>query len=702
MPSPIVEPAPLDQPMPAPGALVIRNALLIALACWLFGVASFETGAGHGFDKLIWLPSGIGLAAMLALGWRYWPAVALGGAALGISHGLGMAGALVLGAAGVVEALVGAYLLRRAGFDRRCERLRDVLALVLVAFGAAVPASALEYLALVPGAPGDVGAIVWWACFIGRALGALLIVPLALANTRALRSVAGGLRLFELLVLVAGTGGLSLAVFASMGDPDMFNPLPYALFPLLFWGALRFGPREVSALLLLAGFIAVWGTAGGDGPFAMSTREAALGALYLYLSVVSIVALALAAAISERRRSEEMLSWIAHATAPFTDESFFRELIRHMAGAFGFKVVLISECADFPVTRVRTLACWHENDFAPNAEYELADTPCAQVVATGKPVCVPDRVGELYARERGLGVQGYLGVPMMDSSNERVIGHLAFLSDGPMDEAVLQSPLFQILSSRAGAELRRKRAEEQGRHHMQQLAQVSRALALGEMGSAIAHELNQPLAAIASYSQACRRLMQAGESGAEVQRAMERIGVQAERAGEILRRLRGFLAQSDTVVTRLDLDTLVAEVIDLARPEARQRAVSLVPELAGKLPPVSIDGIQIQQVVLNLIRNAIEAVAEHDGPVRSVSVATSVSDGEVCVAVSDSGPGIAPELVERIFEPFFTTKRSGTGIGLAISTSIAEAHGGRLRFEPRPDGGARFVLYLPQSRSAHD
>jgi integral membrane sensor domain MASE1 len=241
MPHPTLETARLAQPTSLVGAVFARNAALIALACWIFGMASFETGAGPGFDKLIWLPSGIGLAAILGFGWRYWPALVVGGVALGLSHGLNIVGALVLGAAAGIEALIGAWLLRRVRFDSRCERLRDVLALSLVAFGAAVPASVLEYLALAPGAPGEAGAIVWWACFIGRALGALLIVPLALANTAALRSVAGGARLFELLLLVGGTGGLSLAVFASMGDPDMFNPLPYALFPLLFWGALRFG-----------------------------------------------------------------------------------------------------------------------------------------------------------------------------------------------------------------------------------------------------------------------------------------------------------------------------------------------------------------------------------------------------------------------------------------------------------------------------
>ncbi len=658
----------------------------------------------------------------------------------------------------------------------------------------------------------------WWVCWLGRALGILLVLPLALGWLPPSRPMPQGWRLVEAVLLTLVTGGLSLGVFGAMGDPHMFNPLPYALFPLLFWGALRFGPREVSALLLLAALVAAWGTGGGNGPFALAAREGSLASLYLYLSVAAVVALALAASIeerarvgealaareaqyrelvetmnegvvaldsggrvrfasgpfarmarttpqalhgrtatallgegarawpvspdperdvqpsfeaelavangaplpvsvsprairdeagridgwlavvadvSERRRTDDMLRWIARATAPLTGEAFFRELMRHMADAFHFKYAFITECVNYPVTRLRTLACWAGNGFAPNEEYDLAGTPCENTVSGCRVHCIRDHVEDRYPADEGMGVQGYLGVPIMDSSGERIIGHVAFLSETPMDEAVLSSPLFQILTSRAGAELRRKRAEEQGRQHLQQLAQVSRALALGEMGSAIAHELNQPLAAVATYAQASRRMLEAGESGAEVRHALERIAAQAERAGEILRRLRGFLADSGAAPAIADLGRLTAEVIDLARPEARQRGVALVVEPAPGLPPVRVDGIQVQQVVLNLVRNAIEACAGAAGEARVVSVATRAEDGGAVVAVTDTGPGVAPELAERVFEPFFTTKADGTGIGLAISRSIAEAHGGRLRLEHPEAGGARFVFWMP-------
>ena len=574
----------------------------------------------------------------------------------------------------------------------------------------------------------------------------------------------------------------------------------------------------------MTAFVAAWGTAGGNGPFALSAREASLGSLYLYLSVAGIGALALSASIaertgvagalaaserqyrelvetmnegvialdtrgrvrfvskafgrmagaapdaligrpavallgegarawgagidsakdalpsfetllmgdgatklevsvspramrddagrvtgwlavvadiSERRRTDDMLRWIARATAPLTGEAFFRELMRHMASAFGFKYAFITECVSYPATRLRTLACWKEMDFTPNREYDLAGTPCEETIRGRRAYCVRDGIGDRYPADQGLGVQGYLGVPITDSAGDRIIGHVAFLSESPMDEAVLASPLFQILTSRAGAELRRKHAEEQGRQHLQQLAQVSRALALGEMGSAIAHELNQPLAAIANYAHASRRRMKSGEGMSEVTSALERIAAQAERAGEILRRLRGFLTGGGATPSVADLDVLVAEILDLAQPEARQRGVELRMQLARDLALVRVDAIQVQQVVLNLVRNAVEASAAANGERREVTLATGASQGGVEIAVTDTGPGVPEELSERIFEPFFTTKTDGTGIGLTISRSIAQAHGGRLRIERPRDGGARFVLWLPCAEDAN-
>lgn len=813
---------PDDQRAPAGGRgphWPVGHWFVVALAYWLAGQVSSIVSSGPGLERMIWLPSGVALAAMLSWGMGMWPAVALGGTAMGLLSGSGPAAALAAGAAASAEALAATLVLARLGFDARSVRLREAMLFVATALGCALVGAAATYAVQMLGtnAPAD-RHVTWWIGWIGHALGMLLLTPLLLRSGSHGHPALSAGRQVELLVLATATCGLALAVFTAMGDPRMFNPMSYALFPLLLWTVLRFGPRQAAAMLLLIALVAAWGTAGGNGPFALAGPEASAGSLYLYLSVATVATLALTSSIAERtrvaealaaseqqyrelvetmnegviaidanagvrfangpfacmagapvesllgqpvarliqtdradwprrpdsnddasrsfdaqlvradgtrleisvsprvvhdefrhpsgwlaviadiaerRRTDDILRWIARATAPLTGEVLLRELMRHLAGAFHLECAFIAECANQPVTRMRVLACWRGSGFAAPSEYDLAGTPCESTIAAGRVSCVADRLEQRFPSERGAGARGYLGVPIMDSDGARVIGHVAFLSTGPMDESIVSSPLFQILTSRAAAELRRQRAEDQARQHLQQLAQVSRALALGEMGSAIAHELNQPLAAVVTYAHACRRLLDSGHDEQEVKRAMERIAVQAERAGQILRRLRGFLATGAAAAAPADLGALTHEIIDLAQPEARQRRVELQVDLQPGLPPVNVDGIQVQQVILNLVRNAIEATAASDTPHRWVRLMAKRSLDGVEVAVADNGPGVPPALAERVFEPFFTTKSEGTGIGLSISRSIAEAHGGRLSLQAATAGGACFSFWLP-------
>jgi C4-dicarboxylate-specific signal transduction histidine kinase len=243
----------------------------------------------------------------------------------------------------------------------------------------------------------------------------------------------------------------------------------------------------------------------------------------------------------------------------------------------------------------------------------------------------------------------------------------------------------------------RRRAEEQGRQHLQQLARVGRVSAMGEMASAIAHEVNQPLAALRTNAQACRRLLAAGNAGDDLAGALERIAAQAERAGGIIARLRGFMARDAGETMAVDPNYLIAEVVDLVRAEAEASGVRLQLGLAPALPQVEVDCIQIEQVLFNLVRNGIEAL-EQSGGDREVAIETRHDSRDVVVSVRDSGPGVPAALADRVFEAFFTTKPSGMGVGLAISRSIAEAHGGRLWLDAGAEGGAAFHLALPAQR----
>jgi two-component system sensor histidine kinase TtrS len=280
-----------------------------------------------------------------------------------------------------------------------------------------------------------------------------------------------------------------------------------------------------------------------------------------------------------------------------------------------------------------------------------------------------------------------------------VIGHLAFFDDRPRARNVLDNPAFRILASRAGVELLRKRAEEQARRHLDQLAHVTRLSSMGEMASAIAHEVNQPLTAVVNYCQACVRLLRAGRADAgELASSMGEAAAQAERASEIIRHLRSFVRKDEAALAPVALNHLVQEVVRLMRPDARQSGVDIAVELADDLPPVLADGIQIQQVLITLTRNAIEAIAAAGAAVREVRVRTrSGADGTVEVSVADTGPGFDDELAAKLFQPFVTTKAEGMGIGLSISRSIVEAHGGRIWASATPGAGARFHVALPAS-----
>jgi two-component system sensor kinase FixL len=229
------------------------------------------------------------------------------------------------------------------------------------------------------------------------------------------------------------------------------------------------------------------------------------------------------------------------------------------------------------------------------------------------------------------------------------------------------------------------------------MLQVSRLATIGEMAAGVAHELNQPLTAIANYAQACDRLLsRPGANLDDIRTAMREIAGQAVRAGDILRRLRS-LAQSQPMRReRADLNAAVEAIRDLILGDGRVHRARVQLDLAAGLPSVAIDTVQIQHVILNLVRNGLEAPAEAGSPARELTVRTGLaSDGDVEITVLDNGPGLSPQALERMFDPFFSTKPEGTGLGLAISNTVVRAHGGSLTYRPNSPGGACFSIRLP-------
>jgi two-component system sensor kinase FixL len=248
----------------------------------------------------------------------------------------------------------------------------------------------------------------------------------------------------------------------------------------------------------------------------------------------------------------------------------------------------------------------------------------------------------------------------------------------------------------------RRRAEDEARVLQERLTHFSRLSTMGEMAAGLAHEINQPLSAIATYAQACQRLIRSPEHDpADVLAALEQINAQALRAGEVIRRLRNFVKNREVKREPVNCSRLLEDLRTLAETDARLHNIRLRLDCEEPLPTVHADPIQLQQVVLNLVRNAIDAMAEAPEGRREVILSTRMAaDREVEITVTDHGTGLAPEATEHLFNPFFTTKAGGTGLGLAISRSIVRAHGGRLWHTPNEICGVRFHFTLPVSPAA--
>ncbi len=245
-----------------------------------------------------------------------------------------------------------------------------------------------------------------------------------------------------------------------------------------------------------------------------------------------------------------------------------------------------------------------------------------------------------------------------------------------------------------------RRAETEARESRERMMHVSRLATMGEMASGISHELNQPLAAIANYAQAATRLLTAPTPDmAEVSDVLQQIAAQALRAGEIIRRLRNLVRNRETHRELTHINEVVEELGPLSRADARASDVRIVSELAAQLPRVSVDRIQIQQVLLNLFRNASDALAAAPAGQREIVIRTERSAmGDILVTVADTGAGFPDQRLPRLFMPVATTNRDGTGLGLAISRTIVEAHQGRLDYQPNRPRGATFTLMLPAAR----
>jgi len=631
----------------------------------------------HG-AAIVWVASAVGISALLLFGPSVLPGLALGAIACGLMGGkpavVAIAGAaLTLGQL----ALTWWVLARVLRFDASLQRVRDVL--MLAAVGATISPAINAVRAIVAAYLRD-GAItaeaLGFAEFVtlGEVVGILLVVPLVLTWARA--RATEPFQPWEESVLYVATLAVSLAVFGGMLGPLMrVESLPYALFPIALWAAYAHGVRQTATFLVIAGTTAVACHRMGEGPFASRSIAADvemtnIAGLYLFLAVLSVTALLFAASRRERASADARLR---------ESEEKYRLLVDNQTD-------LVSKVCT--KTGKILYASPSHRGFFGKAECELQDKAIAEAFEVHEEDCA----GMCAALDA-------IALPPYTASHEaRVMTAQGWRWLAWSGRAVLDAagePCFAILVGRDVTD--RRRAEEQARQHLQQLAHVSRVSSMGEMASAIAHEINQPLTAISNYASACLRLLRGGRMAeGEALEAMQRVATEAQRAGEIVRKMRGFVRSEEGEMTGVEVNALVADVLRLAGPEARQYGVELAWVPVPGLPRVLADSIQIQQVLLNLVRNAAESIHSADSSQRRVTISAlhAKDAGMIELSVCDTGPGLPEGAQDKVFEPFFTTKSDGIGIGLALSRSIVDAHGGRLWASDDGAGGS-FHIALP-------
>jgi two-component system sensor kinase FixL len=293
---------------------------------------------------------------------------------------------------------------------------------------------------------------------------------------------------------------------------------------------------------------------------------------------------------------------------------------------------------------------------------------------------VPGIGREVIARRKdGSLVPVYLSVGRIEGEEPR--RYVGFIQDLTLRREAI-----------AALEEKRERTEQD----RSRMLHVARLATLGEMASGIAHELNQPLAAIANFSQACSRLLAQPEHDVqEIREALEQISAQSLRAGKIIHHLRRLVSTRDSQRELTDVNELIQETETLTRADARSANVRTQLQLAPDLPRLMLDRVQIQQVLLNLLRNAVEALTAVTTSREIVLRSALNADADVTVTVSDNGRGVSLPMLQHLFAPFTTDKEQGTGLGLSMSRTILEAHRGRLEYEANTPRGARFTLTLP-------
>jgi signal transduction histidine kinase/ABC-type amino acid transport substrate-binding protein/ActR/RegA family two-component response regulator len=419
--------------------------------------------------------------------------------------------------------------------------------------------------------------------------------------------------------------------------------------------------------------------------------------------------------LSVRRRVEEQIFHVASGVSATTGESFLHELVKHLAQATEADVAFIGECytAD-GLPRIRSLSVYAEDAPVEDFDYLQAGTPCERTVRGD--VCVfPAQVQEAFpacGMLQRLQASSYVGAPLVDSHGQ-TLGMLAVLHRAPLDSPSGVASLLRIFSARAAAELERRNTEDARVLLERQMQHAQKLESLGVLAGGIAHDFNNLLTAMLGHMNVAQMRLAPESPAAPHLESLERI---IHRAANLTRQMLAYSGKGRFVVRSYDLNHVVQEVTHLLEVSIPKK-IALRFHLAPAIPAIEADAAQIQQVIMNLVTNAADAIGDTEGTIRlttgnlrvdrayldQVFHGQNLAPGDyVTLEVGDTGCGMTPEVQARIFEPFFTTKVTGRGLGLSATTGILKGHRAGMRIYSEPGRGTTFKLLFPASEAKQE
>jgi signal transduction histidine kinase len=717
---------------------------LVYVAAGRFGL---QLDAVSGFATLVWAPSGIALAALLLLGPRFWPGVAIGAFVVNVWAGAALPVAIGISLGNSLEALVGAAALRRiGGFRTSLDRVADVVGLVMLAGMLATAIAAtigVTVLAIGGVVSANAFGTTWSTWWLGDFIGILVVAPLIMTWAAGDGLRAAPEKWLEALALVTLLVGLGVFIFAAP-PPAVGSRFwePYMLAPVLVWAALRFGTRGTTAAIVLVSAIAIGYTLAGTGPFAAGPVHEDLLFVQTFMAVVAVTYLMLAAAIAERRRTEhERTILLTRELAARTEAEqaekrsafLYRATTVLLGNLLEVEVraelvarLVVSRIADFCLIDVVTSAGDIQRLAAVHRDPEkgrLTDTlkhlapdlntpgAIATAIRTGQSVVktgitddmldadTAERVlgiqnAEVLQMMRDLGVRGFASVPLV--ARERAIGAITVATSDASHS--FESRDLRLLEDLA---LRIALAIDNSRLYRDALV-ADRAKS--DFLAVMSHELRTPLTAIVGYTE----LLASEISGPLTAKQKEQLGRIATSSNhlralidDVLTFSRLELGREDVHSAPSDLGLLVREVAAIAEPLVKGKGLDLLVVVPQQPTRLETDAKMLRQILLNLVSNAVKFTDQGE-----IELTAWTEDRHVIVQVRDTGIGIAPAHLDKIFEPFWqvehgpTRTTGGAGLGLSVSRRLARLLGGDLSVESETGKGSVFTTCLPTGEIA--